>query len=64
MEKPNYIISIMRADGPDDFTWEVDFESSSYIEIMQRIQELLNRGHEIRLFDPYLGIDLVTEKLR
>jgi len=54
---PRYEVAIMQGDGPDDFTWETHawFTEGEYGKCILCATELHEAGHQIRIFDPFLG---------
>ena len=55
MNKPDYEVSIMAPDGPDDFIWEMVYASKEYMDAIKAATEYHENGAKVKLFDPYLG---------
>jgi len=55
MNKPDYEVSIMAPDGPDDFTWEMVYASKEYMDAIKAATEYHDKGAKVKLFDPYMA---------
>lgn len=52
-----YIVSILVANGPDDCEFEEVLETYDYLECIETATAYHDKGHTVRVFDPYMGID-------
>lgn len=53
--KPEYEVSVMGPDGPDDFQYEVVYSTPEYMDCIKYATELHEKGAKVKIFDPFVG---------
>jgi hypothetical protein len=52
---PRYEVAILVADGPDDVTLECQDSFTGYMDAIKYATELHDKGHCVKIFDPYVN---------
>lgn len=48
-----YEVTILQPDGPDDCQWVSMIETPHYTEAVRKATELYDKGHVVKMYDPF-----------